>query len=364
MKKVFVFFFVLLSFFMILNADTLKVKNKVYIIKDGDCLWNIANKFYKNPYLWPNIWERNTYIKNPDLIFPDDELVIPNISETTSVVEKQMVKNTSNKAKETASNETKTETTSTVEETPISEETEKTQQTVQDINIPINYDEFVLRAGGVIMPNEVDEAGYISGFENSYNELHAENEIAYVTLYSTEVAAGDNFIIYTLNGKVKDPETKSVLGQKLKIKGILTIVEMGENNVKANVKKAYDNIGKGDLLMPYDEKQWLYNPVAGTPTTKDGVIVSYNGNGTLIGKVQDILYIDLGKEDGVQQGQKFYIIRSPKKYKDPVSGRAYTDAERIGSIKVIKVFDNTASCIIMNLKEEIELGTPVKFMGE
>ncbi|MCD6578219.1 LysM peptidoglycan-binding domain-containing protein [bacterium] len=364
MKKVFVIFFVLLSFGMVLQlqADTLDVKNKVYIIKEGDCLWNIAQTFYNNPFLWTNIWERNPYIKNPDLIFPNDELVLPNISETTEAVENEMVKKgTPTEVKE----EPKAKVT---EEAPveevISEETETPKSIVKDMDIPINYDEFVLRAGGIVNGDEITEAGYISGFENSYNALHAENEIAYLKLYSQEVAAGDNFIIYTIVGKVKNPETKSIQGEKLKIKGLLTIVEMGENSIKGNIKKAYDNIGKGDLLMAYNEDDWLYNPEGGVPINKEGIIVAYNADGKMIGNVQDIVYIDLGKEDGIKQGQKFYLIRSSKKYKDPVSGQAYTDDDKVGIIKIIKVFDYSASAIIMKLSEELGVGTPVKYMGE
>ncbi|HMA66124.1 MAG TPA: LysM peptidoglycan-binding domain-containing protein, partial [Chitinispirillaceae bacterium] len=48
-----------------------------YVIKQGDCLWNLAFTFLGNPFQWPQIWQNNTYIKNPDLIYPGDILKIP-----------------------------------------------------------------------------------------------------------------------------------------------------------------------------------------------------------------------------------------------------------------------------------------------
>ncbi|HYM19672.1 MAG TPA: hypothetical protein VEW28_01575 [Candidatus Kapabacteria bacterium] len=47
--------------------------------KDRDCLWNIAKKpdIYNDPFAWPKIWHSNQdQIKNPDLIYPGQQLKI------------------------------------------------------------------------------------------------------------------------------------------------------------------------------------------------------------------------------------------------------------------------------------------------
>jgi len=50
---------------------------KAYEVKTGDCLWDIANQCYRNPFLWREIWRYNQYIKDPHWIFPGDDLIIP-----------------------------------------------------------------------------------------------------------------------------------------------------------------------------------------------------------------------------------------------------------------------------------------------
>lgn len=45
-----------------------------YIIVRGDTLWDLAQKNNGNPYLWPQLWERNQYIKDAHWIYPGDPL--------------------------------------------------------------------------------------------------------------------------------------------------------------------------------------------------------------------------------------------------------------------------------------------------
>lgn len=56
--------------------------DNIYIVStwatNGECLRRIANQFYGNEMLWPKIYNANRdIIKDPDLIYPGQRLVIP-----------------------------------------------------------------------------------------------------------------------------------------------------------------------------------------------------------------------------------------------------------------------------------------------
>src|SRR4029078_13304390 len=49
---------------------------QVHVIVKGDTLWALAGKYLGNPYLWPQIWEKNQYILDAHWIYPGDPLML------------------------------------------------------------------------------------------------------------------------------------------------------------------------------------------------------------------------------------------------------------------------------------------------
>jgi len=57
----------------------------VHTVVKKDTLWWISDKWYKDPVLWPSIYEINkAEIKDPDLIFPGQKFDIPAMTGTSA----------------------------------------------------------------------------------------------------------------------------------------------------------------------------------------------------------------------------------------------------------------------------------------
>ena len=57
----------------------------IHTVVPKDTLWWISDKWYKDPVLWPSIYEINkAEIKDPDMIFPGQKFDIPAMTGTTA----------------------------------------------------------------------------------------------------------------------------------------------------------------------------------------------------------------------------------------------------------------------------------------
>lgn len=50
---------------------------QIYIVKRGDCLWNIAKRFYGSGSEYGRIVTANPEITNPNIIYPGQKIKIP-----------------------------------------------------------------------------------------------------------------------------------------------------------------------------------------------------------------------------------------------------------------------------------------------
>ncbi|MFH2022483.1 MAG: LysM peptidoglycan-binding domain-containing protein [Patescibacteria group bacterium] len=61
------------------SSDRLDSQRGLYLVKKGDCLWQIAEQELGDPYWWGEIYKLNRQLigDNPDLIFPEQQLALP-----------------------------------------------------------------------------------------------------------------------------------------------------------------------------------------------------------------------------------------------------------------------------------------------
>src|SRR5687767_5513781 len=67
------------------DPATYPANARTHTIVSGDTLWDLAQTYYGNAYLWPQLWESNTWITDAHWIYPGDVLLIEGEASGASV---------------------------------------------------------------------------------------------------------------------------------------------------------------------------------------------------------------------------------------------------------------------------------------
>jgi LysM repeat protein len=308
------------------NLPEPKGGESIYVVRQGDTLWDISKRFYGNPLLWPRLWELNSFIDNPNLIYPGQVLSLKPRYEQPGI---PVVKVTP---------ETKLEQLKDIEAPP-----------------PIYY--YSLGGSeGFISPDEWEHMGTILSSEPT-KILLGEGDIVYTNVGSSNgVQSGDLFTVFRTSKPVSHPFTGRRIGYRVAIFGEIEIVDvLGEKMSTARITKSYREITRGARIRPHEA---FVNEVAIKKGTQaaNGLIVASLNEVEVIGQ-GNIVYIDLGTDHSIVPGNSFSIYTLPRTVRDPDSGKDVTiPPSKKGKLVVLNVEQNTSTGLIIDSARPIEVG--------
>ncbi|MEJ6079124.1 LysM peptidoglycan-binding domain-containing protein [Vibrio sp. 1-Bac 57] len=326
-------------------ADKIKLKGdhpETYIVQKGDTLWGISSHFLNSPWLWPRLWETNTQINNPHLIYPGDVLNLIWVDGEPRLTRKQLKK---------------------LSPTP------RLQEKAQAIpTIPLQAISAFLSKDHIIDPDLLHNAPRLLG-DALGSPRFFEGDIFYAQgHYDKDKLYG----IYRLGETYKD-EAGNSLGTKLIFIGNSQVskspnVDTTDQVTPHDFIKSSREARQGDLILSIPEFDSLpaYFIPQPVPKSKKGHILSALNNATAIGK-WDVVVINKGKIDSIKIGSMFSILRSGPAllirdaniiYKedgdafDKISeANLILPPERVGELMVFKVYDQVSIAIIMRGKD-------------
>lgn len=175
-----------------------------------------------------------------------------------------------------------------------------------------------LYCAGLVQTAKVNTSNKIVSAEDEQEQnVYSQGDNVYINMGSNKgVQVGDMFSVIRPRGRVNTKWTKkNDLGFYVQEVGALEVVKVKNEVAVARVKTSCDNILLGDLVQPIQSRNspvFVQRPmldVFGEPTGKArGRIFMSRDNLELLGREQ-IVYIDLGTEDGVNVGDYLTIFR-------------------------------------------------------
>ncbi|HKO57624.1 MAG TPA: LysM peptidoglycan-binding domain-containing protein, partial [Thermoanaerobaculia bacterium] len=227
---------------------------RTYAIKQGDTLWALAKQFYGNAYLWPQLWESNTWITDAHWIYPGDVLLVEGEASSASTA------TTTGATTTTAGTAGSGQTTIIGGGTPVpmpSQETDLgTGEALGQIvpaaltssPVPIGTDADIYCYGYIGDPNE-PMPNFIESFEDvqilfQQGALQQTNgvsqgELVYVSGgTSTGIVAGETYIIVEPGELIKHPRTGETLGRHWDFRGQARILCAEDTKSRAIISQS------------------------------------------------------------------------------------------------------------------------------
>lgn len=321
---------VLLTFTTVLPATA--EEEQIYTIKKGDTLWDLSQRFVEDPYYWPNVWANNPEITNPHLIFPGQKI---------RILDGKLEIIPAYQDSETAKDEP-------AESLPIREE----------ITIKANGS-----GDGFILTTEQPLGVLADSVDNRV--LLSENDTVYVKMNNpADVTVGDTYGLYSRGERVVHPHTGKKIGTMMYNLGYLQVTELVGETVVAKIGKIFREVTRGAELFEYmpQSKELVLQPY---DQALQGFIIASSDDRIGLG-VNEIIYIDHGREDNLAAGNMLYISR-PRQVSEQMlkqAGDLQLPDEVLGAAVVVETKNRTASAVIIKSANPINIGDQITLSAE
>jgi hypothetical protein len=301
----------------------------IYVIKQGDTLWGLSDRFIKDPRYWPNMWSKNSQITNPHLVYPGQKVrVFPDRLEFVP--------------KEEATGQKKP-AAPVVTADALAEVTKERTYTVRG-------------SEGFILENGARPSGTIISIHNNRN-IAGDDDIVYTDIgRELGVKGGEKFAVFRKDGTVSHPVSNEIMGTKITPLGTIQLTDLEKKTSRAIISKTNQEITPGSYLLPAREDKRREIPLKMPTRELRGYIVdSYSGMSILA--TGDIVYIDLGSEHGAEAGNMLYVVRDVTIDVSSTSG--YTEKlpqELLGALVILETGKKTATALVVKSIDAIYKG--------
>ena len=319
-----------------------------YVVKKGDTLWAISNKFLNNPAYWPEIWDKNQKLANPHRIYPGDVLYIY-------------------QGKKTVKRSNGTYFDKMIPQMRIERKGLGGQ--------PISTLAPFLVWLHVLDKETIKNSPYIVGADGA-KLLFEEGQTVYVKNLSDRHSGG-RYAIYHQGKMLINPDDNKELGYEVTYTGFLEVEKPALNVdvATATVAESIREIRPGDkLLFEKDETKDLTAPIQRPKIKVRGSIVSLF-NAEMISAETMVLTINRGAKDGIKPGYTLGVYSPPRTIDDPIAmakkkykfepdahAKIMLPPERRATAIVYKVLNDISYAVITDstntIKNGYKIGNP------
>jgi hypothetical protein len=328
---------------------------KTHRIAAGETLWGLAQQYYGDPYLWPQLWEANTWISDARWIYPGDLLLVTGEVQAASAT----ATDTTASSELEGGSLTPTETSDAVAAEAVASS--------RPLPLGTEYDVYCYGYVGdpnEPMPNRISsfedvEVLYQRGTMSAQAIGVAQGELIFIEGGTTTgLVAGETYIAVEPGEMVKNPRTGEMIGRHYDFQGQVRILCADETTARAVVTQACREIHLGARLKPMPQ---LPIPIARIPALPEFCDYPTNQrNGLIIDSLDwdlalgegHLIQINLGTDQEVQPGDFFTVYRE-----SPIAGQPM---QVLGEIGILTSEARTSTAKIVDMRRTMQIGDIVQ----
>jgi len=324
----------------LLQADTLNIDSadhgsmkadisKPYIVKKGDTLWDIADHFFKDPYKWMSVWERNMYITNPDLIYPGNKIWFDG---------KQL----------------RLGGLTLVKPTP--------QIIIKPVErLEVSMDNSILLTAlarqDFIHPEQIQGIGHVLDSKDARLNFGVNDHVYLKMDQATKI--GRLFDVFRSTDVITSPDTGKPAGILVEHLGQVRITSVKQGVYRGIIIKAFEEISRGDRLKPARSLDQRITPIYSEQQLSGSVM--YIRNESHEAAQNQVIGISIGINEGLKAGTLMSIFKTGRTVENRIDGGSILlPTEKIGELLVLVPQQQASIALITKSLAPINIGDAVQ----
>lgn len=303
-----------------------------YIVREGDCLWNISGRLYQDPLLWRSLWQNNPHITDPHWIFPGDPVFL-GAPQETAVTQQEGVPSAPS-----------------VQQVPVGPTVLHVQRRMTDVAL-LSGDTIEAAGGIVAGPHR--------------RLLFSFGDEVYVQFGRDVVEpVGARYQVLRADREVRHPKTGDRIGVLHRILGVVEILDYGQNGVaRATVVASQEAMEVGDLIREGDLPPKGIASKAAVREVNGTIVASLRSEEEIA--QHQVCFIDRGIQDGIGIGDEFWALQAREEVQGFREGeRLQLPDERVGLLVVVHAEQKASTALVAESRSSLLVGYTVKARTE
>lgn len=229
---------------------------RVHIISKGETLWQLAQQYYDNPLAWPQIHDANRYIKNPNLIYPGDPVVLPdlNIVDPGEVRTAEMQQDSETSDSEDGEDGEPAQVMKQGDPLNLGEQVRFEVEPRQSRKYELAVGTYEMYCCPVVYGKKIKPQLWIAGSEENDQIEIQPYDIVYINRGKGHVEPNDIFVASHYVQEVHRKSDSEFVGYGYHEVGLVKVQVVLDDFAVAEVISACDGLRVGAILTPYEEQ--------------------------------------------------------------------------------------------------------------